>query len=164
MLSRFSHIRLFATLQTVTHQAPLPMGFFRQEYWNGLLCCPPGDLPDPGMEPLSLMSPALAGRLFTTSATWETPSSAYCKLKKTLRIHRWASTIIALWEFHLDEGEALKQDNTFPYKIINGWDIPWKHSGWTDWSIQERYHSKKKERYHSRQHLWASFQKMGRSF
>ena len=35
------------------------------------MCCPPGDLPDPGMEPLSLMSPALAGRFFTTSATWE---------------------------------------------------------------------------------------------
>ena len=72
MLSRFSHVWLFATLWTAAHQAPLSTGFSRQEYWSGLLCPPPGDLPDPGIEPVSLMSPALAGRLFTTSATWET--------------------------------------------------------------------------------------------
>ena len=52
-------------------QAPLSMRFLRQEYWNGLPCSPPGDLPDPGIEPASLMSPALAGGFFTTSATWE---------------------------------------------------------------------------------------------
>ena len=46
------------------------MGFFRQQYWSGLPCPPPGDLPDPGIEPGSLMSPALAGRFFTSSATW----------------------------------------------------------------------------------------------
>jgi len=44
------------------------MGFSRQEYWSGLPCSPPGDLPDPGIEPTSLMSPALAGGFFTTSA------------------------------------------------------------------------------------------------
>jgi len=49
------------------------MGFFRQEYWNGLPYSPLGDLPDPGIEPGSLMSPALAERFFTTSATWEAP-------------------------------------------------------------------------------------------
>ena len=59
------------TLQTVTHQALLSMGFSRQEYWSGLPCLPPGDLPDPEIEPISLMSPALAGGFFTTSATWE---------------------------------------------------------------------------------------------
>ena len=51
--------------------APLSMGFSRQEYWSGLPCPPPGDLPDPEIEPVSLMSPALAGGFFTTSATWE---------------------------------------------------------------------------------------------
>ena len=71
MLSCFSHVRLFATLWTVALQAPLSMGFSRHEYWSGLLCSPPGDLPDPGMEPSSLMSLALAGRFFTTSCTWE---------------------------------------------------------------------------------------------
>ena len=56
---------------TVACLAPLSKGFFRQEYWSGLLCPPPGDLPDPGIEPASLMSPTLAGRFFTTSAAWE---------------------------------------------------------------------------------------------
>ena len=59
------------TRWTIAHQAPLSMRFSRQEYWSGLLCPPPGDLPDPGIEPMSLMSPALAGRFFTTSATWK---------------------------------------------------------------------------------------------
>ena len=47
----------------------LSKGFSRQEQWSGLPCPPPGDLPDPGIKPASLMSPALAGRFFTTSAT-----------------------------------------------------------------------------------------------
>ena len=55
----------------VACQAPLCMGFSRQEYWSGLPYPHPKDLPDPGIEPMSLMSPALAGRFFTTSATQE---------------------------------------------------------------------------------------------
>ena len=47
------------------------MGFPRQGHWSGLPCPPPGDLPDSGIEPPSLMSPALTGRVFTTSAAWE---------------------------------------------------------------------------------------------
>ena len=54
------------TLWTVAHQAPLSKGFFRQEYWNGLLCPLPGDLPDPGIEPTSLISPELADGFFIT--------------------------------------------------------------------------------------------------
>ena len=46
--SRFSHVQLFAVLWAVAHQAPLSMGFFKQEYWSGLLCPPPGDLPNQG--------------------------------------------------------------------------------------------------------------------
>ena len=61
MFSHFSHIRLFASLWTVALQAPLSMGFSRQEYWSGLPYPPPRDLPNPGLEPTSLMSPALAG-------------------------------------------------------------------------------------------------------
>ena len=52
-------------------QAPLSMGFSRQEYWSRLPFPPPGDLPNLGIEPASLMSPALVNRFFTTSATWE---------------------------------------------------------------------------------------------
>ena len=55
----------------MAHQAPLSMGFSRQEYWSGLPFPPPWDHPNPGIEPASLMSPALAGRFFTTSITWE---------------------------------------------------------------------------------------------
>ena len=54
-----------ATLWTTACQAPLSMGFSRQEYWSGMLCPPPGELPNPRIEPTSLMSPALAGRFFT---------------------------------------------------------------------------------------------------
>ena len=71
MLSQFSHVRFFVTPWTIAHQALLSMGFSRQEYWSGLLCRPPGDLPDPGIEPESHMSPALASKFFTTRATWE---------------------------------------------------------------------------------------------
>ena len=71
VLSHFSRVQLCVTLWTVAHQAPLSMGFSRQEYWSGLPWPPPGDLPDPGTEPVSLTSPALAGGFFTTSATWE---------------------------------------------------------------------------------------------
>ena len=56
LFSCFSHVQLFATLWTAAHQAPLSMGFSRQECWTGLPCPPPGDLPNPGIEP---MSPAL---------------------------------------------------------------------------------------------------------
>ena len=59
------------TLRTVAHQALLSIGFSRQEYWNELPSPPPGDLPDLGMEPESLMSPALTGGFFTTSGPWE---------------------------------------------------------------------------------------------
>ena len=73
VLSCFSHVQLFVTLWTVVHHTPVSMGFSTQEYQNGLPCPPPGDLPDPGIEFVSLMSPALAGGFFTTSATWEVP-------------------------------------------------------------------------------------------
>ena len=67
--SCFSHVWLLAVPWTVACQAPQFMGFSRQEYWNGLPCPSPGDLSDPGIEPLSLASPALAGGFFTTSTT-----------------------------------------------------------------------------------------------
>ena len=59
MLSRFSCVRLFATLWTVAHQVPLLMGFSKEEYWSELPCPSPGDLPDPGTEPASSAAPAL---------------------------------------------------------------------------------------------------------
>ena len=59
MMCVLSHVQLFATPWTVVCPAPLSMGFFRQEYWSGLSFPPPGDLPNPGIEPTSPVSPAL---------------------------------------------------------------------------------------------------------
>ena len=80
LLSHFSHVQLFVILWTVALQAPLSMGFFRQDYWSSLPCPPPGDLPDPGIKPMSLASPALAGEFFTTSTDWAAPIIWLCYL------------------------------------------------------------------------------------
>ena len=64
------------------------MGFFWQEYWSGLPCSLPGDIPNPGIEPASLMSPALTGGFFTTSTIWCTDISTYDDL--------WHLTVV-LW-------------------------------------------------------------------
>ena len=97
LFSHSSHVQLFATLWTVAHQAPLSMGFSRQEYWSGLPFPSPGDLPHPVIEPVS---PALAGRFFTS---WEAPSMSshplYCE-EFSLPLHfllRWQSQKYALW-------------------------------------------------------------------
>ena len=79
-------LRLFATPWTVARHAPLSMGFSRQEYCSGLPCPFPGDLPDPGIEPTSLMSPALADGFFIPSAAWEAWEDGL-KLEK----RRWKS-------------------------------------------------------------------------
>ena len=63
LLSSFSHVQFFVTLWTIAHQALLSMGFPKQEYWSELPFPLPGDLPNPGIEPVS---PALAGAFFTT--------------------------------------------------------------------------------------------------
>ena len=60
-----------ATPWTVACQVSLSTGFYRQEYWSAWPVPPPRDLPNPGIKPASLVSPALAGGFFTTSATWE---------------------------------------------------------------------------------------------
>ena len=62
-----SCVQLFATPSTIAHQAPLSMGFARQEYWSWLPFPPPGNLPNPGIKPASPVSPASAGRFFTTA-------------------------------------------------------------------------------------------------
>ena len=77
MLSHFSYVRLFDTLWAVVHQAPLFMGFSRKEYWSGLPCPPP-------LNPHLLLSSALAGKLFTASATWEALAAKSLQLCPTL--------------------------------------------------------------------------------
>ena len=84
VLSHFRHVWLFVTLWTVAYQVPLSMGFSRQEYWSGLPCPPPGDLPDTGIKSISLKSHALAGGFFTTNAAWEARSKLTHLLDSTL--------------------------------------------------------------------------------
>ena len=92
VLSHFSRIRLCATLWTIACQVPLSMGFSSQEYWSGLSCLPPGDLPNPGIKPVSLMSPALAGRLFTTRATWEAYTHTHTHTHTHIHTHTHTRT------------------------------------------------------------------------
>ena len=87
MLSHFSRIQLFVTSWTVAHQAPLSMEFSRQEYWGGLPCLPPGDLPNPGIEPGSLMTSALAGEFFTNGVT-----------KSRTRLSHWTELSWTPWK------------------------------------------------------------------
>ena len=83
-LSHLRRVHLSVNLWTVAHQAPPFTGFFRQEYWNGWPCPPPGDLPDPRIKPVSIMSPALAGRFFSTNITWEWNTTQPLKKNKVM--------------------------------------------------------------------------------
>ena len=76
VLSPFSHVDS-ATLWTVALQAPLSMVILGQEYWSGLPCHTPRDLHDPGIKPMSLRSPALSGRFFTTSTARDASCIVY---------------------------------------------------------------------------------------
>ena len=69
-----SRVEFVATSWTVALQVPLSMEFSSQEYWNELPFPTPGDLPDPGIQYVSLVPPALAGGFFTNCATWEAPA------------------------------------------------------------------------------------------
>ena len=89
-----SHVWLFAILWTVAHQASLCMGYFRQEYWSGLSFPPPGDLPNPGIEPVSSASPTLqvASLIEKTnvdigSELWRMPTTV--KKKKMKSGNKW---------------------------------------------------------------------------
>ena len=89
MLSRFSCVRLFAIPWTVAHQAPLSKGFPRQTHWSELPFPPPRGLPDPGIEPTSPISPALARRFFI-SCVGKKVLNHWCHLgsaKGTLWLH-----------------------------------------------------------------------------
>ena len=91
VLSCFSCVQLFATLWTVTCQAPLSKGFSSQEYWSGLPWPPPGDLSNLGIKPASRMPPALSGRFFTTTAIWKpliSPTTAFWKQRICFYLHK----------------------------------------------------------------------------
>ena len=88
-----SRVLLFVTPRTIARQAPLFMGFPRQEYWSGLPCPPAGNLPDSGIEPASLTSPAWASRFFTTSEAqpYRIFLQNFIDYKTLLQVSLWCS-------------------------------------------------------------------------
>ena len=85
-------------------QAPLSVGVCRQEYWSGMPCPPPGDLPHPGIEPVSLTSPALASGFFTTCATWEVPFTCFLEVWEALEKEMATHSSVLAWRI-LGTGE-----------------------------------------------------------
>ena len=125
-LNCFSGVWPSATLWTVAHQSSLSVGFSRWEYWSGLPYPPPGDLPDPEIEPESLPSPALAGRFFTIRATWEAP------LRSTVHPKPSASDTGTVWLREGSKPQTSKAHGLFTsykcakylnesYKLTDSW-------------------------------------------
>ena len=118
MLNRFSHVRFCTTLWTGACQVCLSMGFSRQEYWSGLPCPPPGDLPDQGIKPGTLTSPALAGKLFPTGATWGAQTNP-CYLRSSAPGHRSDSSKdmqASLWHSRDNMVREKAQENSYKGK------------------------------------------------
>ena len=100
MLHHFSRVRLSATPWTVARQAPLSMGFSRHEYWSGLPCPPPKDLPDPGIEPGDLPNPGIGSPTlqldFLPLSHRGSPNETVCNLKNKINssVNLCDSTVI----------------------------------------------------------------------
>ena len=90
------------------------MGFSRQEYWSGMPFPLPGDLPDPGIEPMSLISPALASGFFTTTATWEAPHYIVCVLYYVLEM------VSIKTQKQFPKEWPQNNTNRIPWKLVTG--------------------------------------------
>ena len=107
------------------------MEFSRQEYWSGLLCPPPGDLPDPGIEPVSPISPALAGRFFTTSATWEVFLELALSHWLICRPTNTSITHVERFEGHELAGQTkAKQGKNSHFSTLHSFYSRYLSSGW----------------------------------
>ena len=109
VLNRFSYVQLSAAPWTVDHQAPLSVGFSRQECWRGFPCPPPGALPDPGIEPMSAVSPALQADYFTAKPPVE-PTDIHSSAVYNYQKMKAIQVSLSGW---MD-----KQDVVFPYNGI----------------------------------------------
>ena len=127
-----NHVQSFVTPCTAAYQAPLSMGIPRQEYWSGLPLPPPEDLPDRGIKPTSVASPAIACgffttlTLFTTSVTWEAP---YTVINHTMKM-----TIFWVFEFSYCQVISVVSDSVWPHRrqptrLPPPWDSPGKNTG-----------------------------------
>ena len=141
-------------LWTVACQASLSMGFSRQEYWSRLPCPPSGDLPKPGIEPASLISPVLAGGFFTTSTTWEAPPPPSCSRKQlfssypspVLSVIWMQSHIISLCvcQFHTDltNQDILTSLSIYPGSFHLEFHFGfWEHTSTTDFLLVNEKHT-----------------------
>ena len=121
VLSYFSLEWLFATLWTVALQALLSMGFSRQEYWSGFPRPPPGYLPHSGVKTMSLMSPALAGEFFTTSATREAHDTWLLsqKIERVWWLSQWYRNHLSMQDMQvpsLGQEEPLEKGMSLTWK------------------------------------------------
>ena len=105
------------------HQAPLSEGFSRQEYWSGLLCPSPGDLPEPDIKLVSL---ALTDGFFTTSATWEAPRSKY--VLKQMKEEKGGNEFLLHIRWHAKHFIDTDSHDYGPPWLSRLWAI--KHSLW----------------------------------
>ena len=133
-----SYVWLFVAPSTIARQALLSMGFPRQEYWTGLPCPPPGDLPDPRIEPTCLASPALAGRFFTT----EPPGKPHLFLRSLWFSGWWGVFAVfckclclnrALWNISLSSCSDCKYcpASSFPWCVLGSSMLPsWEYGAW----------------------------------
>ena len=134
---------LFPTPWTVAHQAPLPMGFPRQEYWSGLPFPPPGDLSHSEIKPTSLMSPALASGCFIT----EPPSNYYiiCSYEYGCCYYKWKDVgIVTLVLKRLSRGKT--KLNSLESQLLI------KHKMW-NWFLSNQASNDKRETHIWRPHL-----------
>jgi len=115
LLSCLSSVNLFVNTWTIAHKAPLSMRFSRQEYESGLPCPPPGDLPDQGIKPVSLMSPALAGGFFTASTTWEALILLYEGCNLSLIICKGFFVLPRQWECTIRNWEIEKSKKNYSW-------------------------------------------------
>ena len=118
-----SRVRLFAIPWTVAHQAPLSMGFSRQEYWSGLSFPSPGGLPNPGMEP---RSPALQADALTS----ESPGMFSVHRILQAKVLEWAAI-----PFSKSESHSVVSDSLQPHGLHSPWNSPGQNTGVGDLSL-----------------------------
>ena len=114
----------FATSRTVTSQAPLSMGFSRQEYWSALPCHPPGDIPNPGIEP---RSPAFAGRFFTTEPSGK-PYECQCMFDMKIDFHfifsvQWKELIQPLFELNWESVVGMRSRSRISISLTSKYQL-----------------------------------------
>ena len=127
VLSCFSLVWLFSTLYTIAHQAPLSMGFSRQEYLSVWPCPLPADLLHSGIRPMSLMSldiRELAGRVFITSTIWEGYLSKIIYTQNLVCVNICIHMCVYVYRYTMSEYRTQGEE-----KLVGPWDSPDKNTG-----------------------------------